>query len=153
MEPESTECFVCRKHRGEIVIPGGAIFEDDLVYCGHAWSQEGDQGMYLGACIVEPRRHLPSWGELLDNEAARMGIAIRNLARALQQSEAAEHVYIFVLGHHIPHLHVWVIPRYKGTPREYWGLNLLEWPERPTGSRDEVTALCDRLRAALIAKP
>lgn len=149
MDTEVAECFICQKHRGDLSLPGGSIFEDDLVYCGHVWSQEDDQGIYLGACIVEPKRHLHSWGDLADDEAARMGIAIRNIARALQRSEAAEHVYVFVLGHHVPHLHVWVIPRYEGTPREYWGLNLLEWSDKPTGREIEVIALCDRLRAVL----
>jgi len=34
------DCFVCRKHRGEVVVPGGAICEDDLVYAGHAQIRE-----------------------------------------------------------------------------------------------------------------
>lgn len=34
---QTTECFVCQKHRGEIIIPGGAIYEDHLVYAGHAF--------------------------------------------------------------------------------------------------------------------
>jgi leucine dehydrogenase len=26
MNTQATDCFICRKHRGEIVIPGGAMF-------------------------------------------------------------------------------------------------------------------------------
>src|SRR6266571_4995755 len=31
-QQQPTDCFICRKHRGEIVIPGGAIHEDELLY-------------------------------------------------------------------------------------------------------------------------
>jgi len=41
--------------------------------------------------------------------------------------EGAERIYLEVLGHHVPHLHVWVVPRYPGIPDQYVGLQLLEW--------------------------
>lgn len=25
-------CFICKKHIGNIIVPGGAIYEDELVY-------------------------------------------------------------------------------------------------------------------------
>jgi diadenosine tetraphosphate (Ap4A) HIT family hydrolase len=149
MKSEVSDCFVCQKHKGEIKLPGGAILQDDLIYCGHAWSFDEPEGIYLGACIVEPKRHIASWADLLDDEAARIGVVIRDISYALKQSEAAEHVYVYVLGHHVPHLHIWVVPRYVGTPRDYWGLQLFEWPDRLRGSPEEVEALCDRLRAGL----
>jgi diadenosine tetraphosphate (Ap4A) HIT family hydrolase len=147
---ESTEtCFVCQKHRGKINLPGGAILEDDLVYVGHAWSLEENQSIILGGLIVEPKRHVDSWAELDDNEAASIGQVIRDAARALKEDEGAEHVYIFVLGHHFPHLHVWVVPRFPNTPREYWGFEIFEWPDRPLGSVQDVAEMCDRLRKSL----
>jgi histidine triad (HIT) family protein len=149
MNPEERDCFVCQKHRGEIELPGGAILSDELLYCGHVWSQEEGQGIYLGACIVELKRHVVSWADLNDEEAGCIGIAIRDIADALKQSEGAEHVCVFVLGHHVPHLHICVVPRYKGTPREFWGLQLFEWPNRPVGTTKEVEQLCSRLRAIM----
>jgi histidine triad (HIT) family protein len=149
MKPEEADCFVCRKHRGEVVIPGGAIFEDDLLYCGHAWSQDEDLGIYLGACIVEPKRHVASWADLNDEEGSRIGITVRDVAKALKECEGADHVYVFVLGHNVPHLHIWVVPRYSGTPREYWGLQLFDWPNRPVGTAEQVEQLCARLRRIL----
>ncbi len=47
------------------------------------------------------------------------------------------------------HIHVWVVPRYPGTPREYWGMRVDEWPEAPRGGAEEVAALCERVRAYL----
>lgn len=142
-------CFVCRKHAGLEFVPGGPVYEDKLVFSGHSWSAEDQSAPYLGGFIVEPKRHLPTWAELTDEESERLGRVIRDVSRALKTVLHAEHIYIFVMGHHVPHLHVWVVPRYPGTPREHWGLDLFEWPDRPQGGQGEVEALCERIRAAL----
>ncbi len=147
--PEQEQCFVCQKHRGLEFVPGGPVYEDALVYAGHAWSVEDRQTPYLGGFIVEPRRHIPTWAELDDEEARAIGVAIRDVGRALKRATAAEHIYVFVLGHNVAHLHVWVVPRYPGTPREFWGLNLFEWPGRPDGTQTAVETICEEIRAAL----
>jgi diadenosine tetraphosphate (Ap4A) HIT family hydrolase len=51
---------------------------------------------------------------------AEVGRAIARVTRALRESEGAEHVYLVVVGHESPHLHVHLVPRYPGTPREFW---------------------------------
>jgi len=109
---------VCRKHVGEISIPGGTVYEDNLVYAGHVAIPEGQTTAYLGSILVEPKRHISGLADLTDEEAQNVGLLIARLSRALKTIEGAEHVYLFVLGHDVPHLHIWVIPRYPGTPRE-----------------------------------
>jgi histidine triad (HIT) family protein len=146
---EELTCFVCRKHKGLELIPGGALYEDELVYAGHSWSAEDACSPYLGGIIVEPKRHIPSWAELNDQESDRVGRLIRDVARALKQDQEVDHVYVFVLGHHVPHLHVWVVPRFRNTPREYWGFNIFDWPDRPFGGASEVEQLSQRIRTRL----
>ena len=146
---KQTDCFVCRKHRGEIRAPGGAIYEDDLVYAGHAAIPEGEAVAYLGSLVVEPKRHVPGLAGLTDLEAQRIGLLVTRLSRGLETTEGAEHVYLFVLGHQVPHLHVWIVPRYPGTPREYWGTRVDEWPQAPRGDAQEIANLCERIRAYL----
>lgn len=102
--------------------------------------------MYLGWALVEPKRHLNGLADLHSGEAERAGLLQSVVARALIDAQGAEHVYSLVLGHHVAHLHVHLLPRYPGTPREYWGTRIDEWPEAPTGGRDEVARLADRLR-------
>lgn len=69
---EQEECFVCRKRRGGLDIPGGAIFEDAMVYVGAA--RPDDNGMtYLGYVFVEPKRHAPTLADLSDAEGAARG--------------------------------------------------------------------------------
>ena len=140
---------MCRKHRGEIVSPGGVVYEDELVYSSHIALPDEQPSIYLGTLFVEPRRHVPGIGDLTRAEAERVGWLTSRLAAALQATERAEHVYVFVLGHHVPHLHVWVAPRYPGTPARYQPWQVAEWPDAPRGGAAEIAALCDRVRAEL----
>lgn len=149
MAEQVAGCFICRKHKGEIVIPGGAIYEDELVYAGHSLLSDGEP-TYLGYLIAETKRHAPGLADLTNREAQALGLLVARLSRALERSEGGEHVYAFVFGDAVPHLHIHVVPRYPGAPREYWGMRVSEWPEAPRGGPPEVEALCARIRAYLL---
>ena len=92
-EQQPADCYICRKHRGEITIPGGAIYEDDLLYAGHIKIDE-QQPTYLGYLMIETKRHTPGLAELTDAEAQAIGLLAARLSRALKASEGAEHVYM-----------------------------------------------------------
>ena len=144
-----TDCFICAQQRGDQPIPGGAIFEDELVVAVHAYDPKLNPAPYLGHVLVEPRRHAPGLADLRDDEARAVGLAASRVARGLREVEAAEHVYLAVLGHHTPHLHVHLIPRYPGTPREYWDpVRIDEWPDARHGGPEAIAAVVERLRAA-----
>jgi diadenosine tetraphosphate (Ap4A) HIT family hydrolase len=143
------DCLLCRKHRGEYAVPGGAIYADALIYAGHAHLPDDTSGQYLGWVTIETRRHVPGWGDLNDAEAAAVGRLAAHLSRALLAVTGAEHVYSFVIGHGFPHFHLHLIPRYPGTPREYWGARVDEWPEAPRGDAGRIADLCERLRVRL----
>jgi len=145
---ECADCFVCRKHRGEEPVPGGPIYEDDLVYASHK-AMPPDGCAYLGWCFVEPRRHAPGLADLTDAEAQAIGWLVARLSRAIKAELNAEHVYAFVIGDRVSHLHVHLIPRHPGTPPEYWGVRVDEWPEAPKGDEMEIAALVVRLRARI----
>jgi len=149
LEEPAIDCLICRKQRGEFAVPGGAIYCDDLVYSSHAHFQEGQNTAYLGWLVVEARRHVPGLAELSDAEAQAFGLLAARLSRGLRDIQGVEHVYAFVIGHGVPHLHLHLLPRYPGTPREYWGLRIDEWPESPRGDQAEVEQLCARIRAYL----
>lgn len=58
------DCFVCRKHRDEMVAPGTTIDEDELLYAGHIALLSGQATAYLGYLMVEPKRRAatpPQW--------------------------------------------------------------------------------------------
>ena len=66
-------------------------------------------------------------------------------------SEGAEHVYSFVLGDGLAkgHLHVHLMPRYPGTPSEYWQQRVVEWPDGPRGGVQAMRAVSQRMRSQL----
>jgi histidine triad (HIT) family protein len=145
-----SDCFICRKHRGEEATPGGPIYESELVWASHAYHSERTPEPYLGHVLVEPKRHAPGFPDLTDQEAAAVGVAMSCVARAIRDSEGAEHVYVAVLGHHTPHLHVHLIPRYPGTPQEYWSpFRVDDAPEAKHGGPEAVEAVANRIRAAM----
>jgi len=145
------DCFVCRKHRGEVAIPGGVIFETDLISISHAplWGEE--KAHYVGHVFVEPKRHVAELADLTEAEAQAIGLYTSRVARALIHTAGMEHIYTFVLGDYVPHVHVHVIGRYPGAPREYWGPKVDEWPDAPRGNAAQLAQVATRLRAFLHA--
>jgi diadenosine tetraphosphate (Ap4A) HIT family hydrolase len=87
--------------------------------------------------------------DLMDAAAQALGLLLTRLSRALMISEKAEHVYVFLFGDRVRHVHVHVLPRYPGAPREYWGVRVDEWPDAPRGGPAEMADVCARLRACL----
>ncbi len=141
----SDGCFVCDKHAQGAAAQGGVIYEDELVYAGHAHTLSRGE-VHLGYLMAEPKRHVVGLGDLTRDEAAALGRLVTNLAGALRGVEGAEHVYSFVFGDgRVQHLHVHVVPRYAGTPSEYRGMQVTEWPDAPRGGAAEMADLCTRL--------
>jgi len=148
-EDGAADCFVCRKHRERgPLVPGGPVAEDDLVIVSHLapYAREGVEAAYLGHLFVEPRRHAPGLADLTDEEARAVGSWCARASRALRDVGDAEHVYAAVFGDAVPHLHVHLIPRHPGTPREYWGHRVDEWPDARRGLDPEIAALVQSLR-------
>ncbi len=135
-----TTCFVCEKH-GDPAEP--VVGSDELMVLSHL-SSSGSP-VYLGHLVVEPRRHAPELADLTSEEAAALGVWAARGARALRGA-GAEHVYSAVIGHQVDHLHLHLIPRYPGTPREYWWLRLDEWPDARRGDATEVARFVAELR-------
>jgi histidine triad (HIT) family protein len=155
MSADSTAvCFVCRKHRelGSLV-PGGPVAEDELVLVSHVVTSDvlGREGTtaYMGHLFVEPRRHVPGLADLTDAEARSVGWWCMRASRALREVSGAEHVYAAVFGDGVPHLHVHLLPRFPGTPREYWGVGVNKWPQAWRGTAGEIEILVRELRGYL----
>lgn len=143
------DCLVCNKHRGDPPAIGGAIHEDNLFYASHVFIPDRQDAVYLGWLVLEPKRHAPGLADLTDEEAQHFGLTASRLSRALIDATGAEWVYAFVLGHHVPHLHLHLLPRYANTPREYWWPRIDEWPDAPRGGVDDIANVAERVRTAL----
>jgi diadenosine tetraphosphate (Ap4A) HIT family hydrolase len=55
----------------------------------------------------------------------------------------------FVLGDHVPQFHVHIIARHSGTPREYYGTRIADWPDAPRGDTAAISELVTKLRTRL----
>lgn len=138
------DCHICAEQEGRVPVVGGAIYEDDLVYANHIYDDSAPT--YLGYVMAETKRHAPGFADLTDSEAQALGLLVKRLSLALKACIGAEHIYSFVFGDHVSHIHVHVAGRYPGAPREYWGTRVDEWPDAPHGGEAEVEQLCARLR-------
>jgi len=150
----AADCLVCRKHQEQgRLVPGGPVAEDELVLVSHIAPADtlGGQGAtaYLGQLLVEPRRHAPGLADLPDVEARAVGLWCARASRALRDVAGAEHVYAAVFGDGVPHLHVHLLARFPGTPREYWGTRVNKWPQARRGGAAEIGALVQGIRGYL----
>jgi histidine triad (HIT) family protein len=144
-----SDCLVCRELAGEVTLPGGPLIDEELLLGFHVPPQESYERPVLGQLMVVPRRHARGWADLTDAEAAAVGVATTRLARALQATLDPERIYSAVIGHHVPHLHVHVFPRYRGAPAEIAWTELHEWEGTPHGGAEEIAELVGRLRGAV----
>jgi diadenosine tetraphosphate (Ap4A) HIT family hydrolase len=129
-------------------VPGGPIYEDADLLVKHLPVDETGRA-YLGYLILETRRHARDIGDLTDSEAQKIGLWLSRLSRDLRSVLGADHVYAFVLGDHVPQFHVHLIARHPGTPLEYYGTRIADWPDAPHGDEQAIGELVARLRARL----
>jgi len=150
----SVNCLVCRKHREQgPLVPGGPVARDELVLVSHIAAPDTLGGLgttaYLGHLLVEPRRHAAGLADLTDAEGRAVGGWCARASRALRDVAGAEHVYAAVFGDAVPHLHVHLLPRFPGTPREFWGTHVNRWPQARRGDAAEIGALVRELSGYL----
>jgi diadenosine tetraphosphate (Ap4A) HIT family hydrolase len=148
-----TECLVCRKHRGEINLPGGVIYENGLIFLAHAQLFKQEKEHYLGHLFVETKRHVAELGDLTAEEAREVGLWVSRASKALMAVLKVEHVYAFAIIDGCPHVHIHVIGRYPGAPREYWGAKVDEWPGAPKGGEAAIAHLAEQIRTWLQTDP
>lgn len=141
-----SDCIICRKHRGETKLFGGFIHEDDLIAISHSVFWGNEKVHYLGHLFIETKRHVAEYANLTDEEAQRIGLYVKRVSEALLNTLDMDHVYSFLIVDGVPHVHVHVIGRYRGAPREYWGSKVDEWPDAPKGSEAEIETLTIRLK-------
>lgn len=88
--------------------------------------------------MIDIKRHVPGLAELTDEEAKRFGLISSRVSKALKASEGAEHIYTFVSGNGVPHMHMHIIPRYANTPKEFWSpTEVAKWNGAPYGDTEK----------------
>lgn len=144
----SDGCLVCAEVTGEVVLPGGVLWEDGGVLAFHLPPLEENPLPYLGHCLVVTRRHVDHLGDLTEGEARSVASASRALAGALRAA-GAERVHVAVIGLGTDHFHQHLFPRYPGVPEGTSWTALDELPDAPHGGQAEIADFVARLRAHL----
>jgi histidine triad (HIT) family protein len=133
------DCTFCR-----IVGDGDAptVYEDDdvLAFLDH-------RPLFWGHCLVVPRGHHETLGDLPAAAVAPLFLAARLLSRAVEEAMEAEGTFVAInnkVSQSVPHLHVHVVPRKKGD-----GLRGFFWPRQPYAGPEAMEQTRQRLRAAV----
>jgi ATP adenylyltransferase len=137
-------CAICAKFRGEGPLAGPWIWQDALVRVSHV-QPEPDATLALGHLVIDTRRHAAYLDGLSDQEAAAVGGAARDAARALRAELDAEFVHAAVVNASWEHFHQHVYVRHRGTPANFPWHRADEWPGAPHGDRRSIAELCGRL--------
>ena len=141
-----SDCYICNKHNG-LVDTCGRVYSDDLLAVYHLEPKEDT--VYLGYLFIELRRHIDGFGDMNDDECVAVGRILKRISKVLMNHFNIEHVYFHVIGDNIPHLHIHIVPRYLGAPKEFWGLKTDEWADAPHGDKEKVQEFCIQLRRYL----
>ncbi len=144
-----TDSVFSGNHQRDVsAVPGGPVYEDADLLIKHLPIDETGSA-YLGYLILETRRNARDLGDLTDNEAQKVGLWMSRLSRNLRTVLGADHVYAFVLGDHVPQFHVHIIARHSGTPVEFYGTRIADWPDAPRGNEASIGDLVAKLRQRL----
>ena len=135
-------CLICEKHKN---IPVPVIKENDHAILLHYQTSDEHPTMYKGHLFVEPKRHVEAYSELSAEESAAVSELIHFGTKAQAKVLNPEHTYIFTIMHQVSHLHFHLVPRYSGTPENFWDRGLHDWPEAPRLNQAEVAKLSAEL--------
>ena len=131
------DCFICKKHTSLLDYTAKAIAHDGGLTLSHFPIIDGELAT-KGHLLIEPTRHIEDLSEMNTNEAAALGKLISKGTTLIKEKFGAEHVYLFRINDKVAHLHFHLIPRYKNTPKEYWGLEIMKYPGAPKLTLEEI---------------
>jgi len=93
-----------------------------------------------GHCLVIPKRHVPWWHDMTQEETAAVFGAARTVSAKIMRAFLPDFVCMYARGRRIPHTHIFLVPTYKGDPVDRF-FNALEGfqesPEKLVGLKDE----------------
>ena len=103
--------------------------------------------LFPGHCLVVPRAHHETLGDLPEAALSPLFGATRLLSRAVEEAMEAQGSFVAIntkVSQSVPHLHVHVVPRKKGD-----GLRGFFWPRQRYESDAHMAEVAARIRAVL----
>lgn len=121
---EQLRCVFCD------IIAGKAnaykIYEDELSMCIldiHPYTK--------GHCLVIPKRHVPWWHELTDEENASLFKVAKIVSTKMMEKFKPDFIFLWARGTRIPHTHIFLIPTYNGDGLDMFFKALENFQEAP----------------------
>ena len=147
---DTSHCLTCdliaRRDRGEAPLW-------DSILRTEAWDLVHSYNTSLpGWLLLVARRHVGAIDELTDEEAAELGVLLRQTSAALREVTGCVKTYVcqFAEQAEHPHVHFHVIPRLAGQPDERRGPRVFAYlgvPEAERVGEEAMNAIAARLRA------
>jgi histidine triad (HIT) family protein len=121
---EKSDCVFCD------IIAGKAeaykIYEDELSLCIL------DINPYTkGHCLVIPKRHVPWWHEMTDEENASLFKVAKIVSNKIMAALKPDFVFLWARGTRIPHTHIFLVPTYNGDGLDMFFNALENFQEAP----------------------
>jgi histidine triad (HIT) family protein len=111
MSEEKPDCVFCRI--ASAGAPAQIILENELSLCILDINP-----LARGHCLVIPRRHVPWWHQLTEEETTSLFNLARDTAERIMKTLSPEFVTMYARGRRIPHTHLFLIPTYQGDPTD-----------------------------------
>jgi len=67
-----------------------------------------------GHCLVIPKRHVPWWHDLSEEENASLFGVAKIVAQKMMKALTPDFVCMYARGRRIPHTHIFLVPTYSG---------------------------------------
>ena len=121
---EKSDCVFCD------IIAGKAeaykIYEDELSLCIldiNTYTKEH--------CLVIPKRHVPWWHEMTDEENASLFKVAKIVSNKIMAALKPDFVFLWARGTRIPHTHIFLVPTYNGDGLDMFFNALENFQEAP----------------------
>lgn len=109
-----------------------------------------------GWMVLVLRRHIEAVHELTENEAAELGLLIRQVSMALKKTTGCRKTYVMQLAEHEdhPHVHFHVIPRMPDQPEDRHSTKIFGYlgvPEEARVTVETMNTLAAQIQHLLLA--
>jgi len=135
------KCIFCGMVQGKA--PFYKICEDDL-----SFAILDINPFSKGHCLVLPKRHVPWWHDLTEEENVSLFSVAKKVAEQIMRVLNPDFVCMYARGRRIPHTHLFLVPTYSGDVLDKFFNALEVFQESP----HELTALRDQSALAEIAE-
>ena len=112
--------------------PAHVIREDDL-----SLALLDINPLSRGHCLVIPKRHVPWWHDMTEEETASVYLTARLVSQKLMKVYTPDFICQYARGRRIPHTHIFLVPTFAGDVLDRF-FNTIEIVQEGAGELDSL---------------